>query len=227
MDKFISKIVINPDNLFINYSDHIYDNEYYYDKLKNKIQENINGRICHHNIKILHSIFYNSDYKSYLEIGVHNGSSMSYVVTNDKPIKCYGIDLFDDTYGHYLKNDKISKKRTTLNISKNNVKSEVELIKGNSTNNDTINELKKKLEGNKIDVLFIDGDHSYEGVKKDFLNYSDFVRSNGLIILDDFVPTLNGKWPGIRKFAFEMFENNLKYKILGLFGKNELLILKI
>ena len=224
MDEFISKIINNLDDLFIKYADHISNNEIYYNKLKNKIQENINGRICHHNIKILHSIFYNSDYKSYLEIGVHNGSSMSYVVTNDKPIKCYGIDLFDDTYGHYLK-DKISLERTTLNISKNNFKSEVELIKGNSTNNDTINELKKKLEGNKIDVLFIDGDHSYEGVKKDFLNYSDFVRSNGLIILDDF--NLNGKWPGIRKFAFEMFENNLKYKILGVFGKNELLILKI
>ena len=81
------------------------------------------------------------------------------------------------------------------------------------------------MEGNKIDVLFIDGDHSYEGVKKDFLNYSDFVRSNGLIILDDF--NINGKYPGILKFAFEMFENNLKYKILGVFEKNELLILKI
>ena len=150
---------------------------------------------------------------------------MSYVVTNEKQINCYGIDLFEDTYGLYLKNDKISFKKTTLNISKNNYKSEVELIKGNSTNNDTINKLKKKLEGNKIDVLFIDGDHSYEGVKKDFLNYSDFVRSNGLIILDDF--NINGKYPGILKFAFEMFENNLKYKILGVFEKNELLILKI
>ena len=160
-----------------------------------------------------------------MEIGVHNGSSMSYVVTNEKQINCYGIDLFEDTYGLYLKNDKISFKKTTLNISKNNYKSEVELIKGNSTNNDTINKLKKKLEGNKIDVLFIDGDHSYEGVKKDFLNYSDFVRSNGLIILDDF--NINGKYPGILKFAFEMFENNLKYKILGVFEKNELLILKI
>ena len=226
MDEFISKIINNPDDLFIKYSDHISNNEIYYNKLKNKIKANINGRICHHRIKILHSIFYNSDYKSYLEIGVHNGSSMSYVVTNDKPIKCYGIDLFDDTYGHYLKEDKIRLERTTLNISKNNLKSKVKLIKGNSTNNDTINELKKQLRGNKIDVLFIDGDHSYEGVKKDFINYSDFVRSNGLIILDDFDPTYK-TYPEIRQFAFEMFRNNLKYKILGVFGNNELLILKI
>lgn len=161
-----------------------------------------------------------------MEIGVHNGSSMSYVVTNDKPIKCYGIDLFDEGILYNVKGDKIRLDRTTLNISKNNLKSEVELIKGNSTNNDTINKLKTHLKGNKIDVLFIDGDHSYEGVKKDFLNYSDFVRSNGLIILDDFDPTYK-RFPGIRQFAFEMFRNNLKYKILGVFENNELLILKI
>jgi hypothetical protein len=37
----------------------------------------------------------------------------------------------------------------------------------------------------KIDLLFIDGDHSYEGVKKDFKLYSQLLTENGVIVLHD------------------------------------------
>lgn len=38
-----------------------------------------------------------------------------------------------------------------------------------------------------IDMLFIDGDHSYEGSKRDFLVYGDMVKNGGLILLHDIV----------------------------------------
>lgn len=37
----------------------------------------------------------------------------------------------------------------------------------------------------KIDLLFIDGDHSYDGVKKDFDLYSQILSDNGIIIIHD------------------------------------------
>jgi hypothetical protein len=37
----------------------------------------------------------------------------------------------------------------------------------------------------KIDLLFIDGDHSYEGVKTDFELYSTLLSDNGIIIIHD------------------------------------------
>jgi hypothetical protein len=37
----------------------------------------------------------------------------------------------------------------------------------------------------KIDFLFIDGDHSYEGVKKDFELYSKILSDSGVIVLHD------------------------------------------
>ena len=37
----------------------------------------------------------------------------------------------------------------------------------------------------KIDLLFIDGDHSYEGVKKDFDLYSQIMNDKGIIIIHD------------------------------------------
>ncbi|MFC1508427.1 class I SAM-dependent methyltransferase [Candidatus Omnitrophota bacterium] len=41
------------------------------------------------------------------------------------------------------------------------------------------------LRGSKIDFLFIDGDHSYDGVKKDFIEYKKFVASGGIIAFHD------------------------------------------
>lgn len=41
--------------------------------------------------------------------------------------------------------------------------------------------------GKKIDFLFIDADHSYEGVKRDFKRYSKFVKKDGLIAFHDIV----------------------------------------
>ncbi len=41
------------------------------------------------------------------------------------------------------------------------------------------------LNGDKLDFLFIDGDHTYEGVKQDFLMYKDFVSPSGWIAFHD------------------------------------------
>ena len=45
----------------------------------------------------------------------------------------------------------------------------------------------QKLGGCQVDFLFIDGDHSYAGVKADFELYSPLVRSGGLVALHDIV----------------------------------------
>jgi len=37
----------------------------------------------------------------------------------------------------------------------------------------------------KIDILFVDGDHTYDGVKKDFELYSTILSKNGIIIIHD------------------------------------------
>lgn len=40
-------------------------------------------------------------------------------------------------------------------------------------------------EGKPVDLLFIDGDHTFEGVKKDWEMYSPLVRSGGMIVFHD------------------------------------------
>jgi predicted O-methyltransferase YrrM len=38
-----------------------------------------------------------------------------------------------------------------------------------------------------VDLLFIDGDHSYEGVRQDFLVFADLLRPGGLLVFHDIV----------------------------------------
>ncbi len=198
-------------------------NHEFYENLKNIVNNNINGRVCHNRVIILYILCKLFDIKNYLEIGVHNGASMSYVVSNDKNIKkCIGIDLFENTFGHYKK-DKITQKNTLSNIEKNNKNNELFLIKGNSRDAITKNQLVKKLNNQKIDLLFIDGDHTYEGVKNDFIIYEDIVNINGYIVLDDYCQ----KYPGIIQFVNEYIKKNNNYEIIGIFEDNELLIKKI
>jgi hypothetical protein len=43
----------------------------------------------------------------------------------------------------------------------------------------------KKLHGRQLDVLFIDGDHSYNGAQADYNDYAPFVKPGGLILFHD------------------------------------------
>jgi len=45
-------------------------------------------------------------------------------------------------------------------------------IRGNTHDQKTLNALKKRLNGRAIDILFIDANHSYDSVKKDYEMYS-------------------------------------------------------
>lgn len=61
----------------------------------------------------------------------------------------------------------------------------VHLIYGDSHSEEVAAQVRKFWAGAKIDFLFIDGDHSYEGVKADFENYYPLVREGGIIGFHD------------------------------------------
>jgi predicted O-methyltransferase YrrM len=61
------------------------------------------------------------------------------------------------------------------------------VIHGNSQIPETRRRLERILAGAPIDFLFIDGDHSYEGVRRDYELYSPLVRDGGIIAFHDIV----------------------------------------
>jgi len=58
-------------------------------------------------------------------------------------------------------------------------------LAGDSHSEETAVQLERLLDGQPLDALFIDGDHSYEGVRSDFERYGRLVRSGGIIALHD------------------------------------------
>lgn len=58
-------------------------------------------------------------------------------------------------------------------------------IPRNSHDEETKSTLENQLSGDELDLLFIDGDHQYEGVKSDFEMYSSYVRDGGIIAFHD------------------------------------------
>jgi cephalosporin hydroxylase len=54
----------------------------------------------------------------------------------------------------------------------------------------TVADVQRLLEGRLIDLLVIDGDHTYEGVRRDYELWSPLVRPGGLIAFHDIEPGL-------------------------------------
>lgn len=76
-------------------------------------------------------------------------------------------------------------------------------LAGSSIAQNQLRRVETLLEGVPADLLFIDGDHRYEGVKADFAHYRRFVRPGGLIVFHDIVPvadtgspTAGKRWVG-------------------------------
>lgn len=62
------------------------------------------------------------------------------------------------------------------------------LVREDSHSRQTLDKITSILNGEKVDILYIDGDHSYDGSKKDFEMYGGLVKKGGLIVLHDIVP---------------------------------------
>lgn len=100
----------------------------------------------------------------------------------------------------------------------------INLLRCDSHLEQTELELKKILDGRLIDFLFIDGDHGYEGAKKDFDTYKKYVRPGGLIALHDIAKTpkdskskVEKLWAEIRgQYKSEEYINNQNQQWAGI-----------
>jgi cephalosporin hydroxylase len=85
-------------------------------------------------------------------------------------------------------------------------------IQGNSLSIETKQILCQKI--NSIDVLFIDGDHSYASVITDFELYSPLVSKGGFIVFDDYRCTVFTQTrPAVDKIVSQL--NKEDYKVIG------------
>lgn len=67
----------------------------------------------------------------------------------------------------------------------------------------------------KLDFLFIDGDHTYQGVKADFERYRGLVRSEGLIAFHDILPRPELKHVEVDQFWREIKDSFPSEELIG------------
>lgn len=124
-----------------------------------------------------------------VEIGAGYGASaLMFLLYKQPKVKLYSIDRF--TMEEYTKPPLGANKPPQAKTCQDNVKQALSIFQKDKHYNDwqlivrdshDVSENWKK----EIDLLFIDGDHSYEGVARDFNNWFSFVRAGGIIFLHD------------------------------------------
>jgi predicted O-methyltransferase YrrM len=117
-----------------------------------------------------------------LEIGGEFGGSASVFSKFAPECRIYSIDIrFDTEIGEIHK----------ANLAEAGVGSNVTRITANSQIRTTLVQFKKANNVKAVDLLFIDGDHSYEGALNDLNVWSPLVKVGGLIVLHDTASATN------------------------------------
>lgn len=122
-----------------------------------------------------------SNPKKIIEIGSASGGTLFLFAHIVSPEKILSVDLPAGSFGGgypFWKNPLFKA------LAKKNV---IQLIRADSHSEVTLEKIRSLLKDEKVDFLFIDGDHTYKGVKKDFQMYSPLVRKGGLVAFHDIV----------------------------------------
>ena len=124
--------------------------------------------------KILSDIISKKEYKSLVEIGVLKGNNANNILSDHPNLEYVGVDPYIPFEGliHYDHDENKVEAEAVFAKYEN-----AELFIGTSE------EYNKE---RKFDIIFIDGDHSYEGVKKDIAVWKNRVNPGGIIAGHDY-----------------------------------------
>jgi predicted O-methyltransferase YrrM len=142
--------------------------------------------------------------KLVLEIGTCGGGTLYLFSTVFKPELIISVDLPGGPFGGGY-----AEERITLYESFGNVK----LIRDDSHKQSTLDKVKELLNGKQLDMLFIDGDHTYDGIKKDFETYESFVKKEGVIVFHDINDQADPRC-NVKNFWNELRGNNDSMEII-------------
>jgi predicted O-methyltransferase YrrM len=116
--------------------------------------------------------------KRIMEIGTSRGGSLFLFAKLLDPDLIVSIDKpFGDFDGIGFENDELYK----------SFGRDVRIIRDDSHKDQTLNTVKGILGNDLLDFLFVDGDHTYDGIKKDFEMYYPLVKKGGIIALHDII----------------------------------------
>lgn len=168
------------------------------------ISDNIDNQTMHHHYHVLYDVastYPKDQIITYVEIGCYAGGSACLMLQRPNT-RVISIDL----------GSPIPEEVVHINVQKlNKFNNLYNYLKGSSQTQDMVNRLKELT--TEIDILFIDGDHSYQAVINDFTLYEGLVKKGGYIVFDDYY---DYGCPGTKIAVDEIVELvKEKYNIIG------------
>ena len=152
--------------------------------------------------KIIENNLENKNNLHLVEIGVARGATSKYTIDNfnEKIFRYTGVDPYQPNYdrsdGFSYYNQELMDNLYKFVIEKIN-DHRFHLLRKKS------NEAYLDFEDNSIDAIYIDGNHTYDGVKEDIIYWSPKVKPGGLIVGDDYLT-----FPEVRKAVKELFPSH-------------------
>ncbi len=158
--------------------------------------------------------------KIILEIGTYDGGTLFFLSKFANPnatIITMDLPFIRDGVGY-------TPARIPFYKSLKTKKQKIFFLRENSHSAIAKEKVEKILKNRKIDVLFIDGDHSYKGVKQDFEIFSPLVKTGGMIAFHDIIEhppdsicKVSDFWNEIKeKYEFQEFFSNIDEKWAGI-----------
>ena len=77
---------------------------------------------------------------------------------------------------------------------------ETHFVRGDSHTDAAYEAVVRRLDGDTVDLLFIDGDHTFEGVREDFERYAPLLSEDGLVAFHDIVTIERDTWNQVDEF---------------------------
>ena len=160
-------------------------------------------------------------YQTVVEIGTAQGGmlgALCHMAADDALI--VSIDLpggdLDDTLKAEAEDARYGKRDTSTMAGYRRPGQRIEFLQMDSHDVATRSWMERILDGRAVDLLFIDGDHTYEGVRQDWEMYRQYVGAGGLVgfhdILThelhklDYVPGVDRLWKEIKAEGHKVWE---------------------
>ena len=135
-----------------------------------------------------------------LEIGTNYGGSLFLLCNlSSSTAKIISVDLPAGRFGGGYPKRKIPLFRKFTKAGQR-----LHLIRGDSHRPETKDRVLRILDGASLDYLFLDGDHTYDGIRKDFEMYAPLVRRGGIIALHDITVHTGDRTCQVDKFWNEI-----------------------